>query len=156
MGKVFGLEGTPRGLGNQVSAEFNLAYRWHSCISDKDDKWTQNLYQELFGKSGEEVSMVELLQGLGKWEHSLDKDPHKRPFAGLKRDADGKFADDDLAAILTESVEDMAGKISPVTIANTKVNDFRRFRSEQYPEVSEAYYNTWVATGEKMGSWVFE
>ena len=110
MEKAFGHDGTPRGVGNQVSAEFNLAYRWHSCISDKDDQWTQNLYRELFGKNAEDISMPELLQGLGKWEHSLDKDPSKRPFAKLKRDANGKFADNDLANILTESVEDIAGK----------------------------------------------
>lgn len=58
--------------------------------------------------------MTELLQGLGKWEHSLNKDPQKRPFARLQRDANGKFSDDDLARILTESVEDTAGKFSPV------------------------------------------
>lgn len=110
MGNIFGKEGTPRGLGNQVSAEFNLAYRWHSCISDKDDKWTQALYRELFGKDAESVSMAELLQGMSKWEHSMDKDPQKRPFGKLQRDADGKFSDDDLAQILTESVEDIAGK----------------------------------------------
>lgn len=59
---------TPSGAGNQVSAEFNLAYRWHSCISDKDDKWTQELYRKLFGKEAEDVTLQELLQGLGKWE----------------------------------------------------------------------------------------
>lgn len=96
-------------MGNAVSAEFNLAYRWHSCISEKDDLWTQNLYQELFGKSADEVSFQELLQGLGKWEHSLDADPQKRPFAKLERDADGKFPDEGLAKILTESIEDVAG-----------------------------------------------
>lgn len=107
--KSFASDGTPRGIGNQVSAEFAIAYRWHSCISDRDDKWTQNLYRELFGKDSEEVSMQELLQGLGKWEHGLDKDPQKRPFAKLQRDADGKYSDDELARILTESVEDVAG-----------------------------------------------
>jgi len=102
--------GTPSGMGNQVSAEFNLAYRWHSCISDKDDKWTQELYRKLFGKKAEEVSLQELLQGLGKWEHSLDKDPQKRPFADLERGADGKLPDDALVEILTASIEDTAGK----------------------------------------------
>ncbi len=47
--------------------------------------------------------------GLGKWESSLDKDPQKRPFAGLKRDANGKLPDDGLVKILTESIEDTAG-----------------------------------------------
>lgn len=109
MGKIFTADGTPRGIGNQVSAEFNLVYRWHSCISDRDDKWTQNLYRELFGKESHEVSMMELLMGLSKWEHSLPKDPHKRDFAHLQRGADGKFSDDDLVKIITESIEDTAG-----------------------------------------------
>ena len=106
------MDGTPRGVGNQVSAEFAIAYRWHSGISDKDEKWTQALYRELFGKNAEEVSQQELLQGLGKWEQGLDKDPQKRPFAKLQRDGDGKFSDEDLARILTESVEDIAGSIN--------------------------------------------
>lgn len=93
-----------------MSAEFNLAYRWHSCISEKDDLWTQNLYKELFGKSADEVSFLELLQGLGKWEHGLDPDPQKRPFGNLQRGADGKLPDEGLARILTESIEDVAGR----------------------------------------------
>lgn len=96
-------------MGNAVSAEFNLAYRWHSCISEKDDRWTQELYKELFGKSADEVSFEELLQGLGKWEHSLDPDPQKRPFAKLQRGPDGKYPDEGLVRILTESIEDIAG-----------------------------------------------
>ena len=85
------------------------AYRWHSAISEKDEKWTENLYKELFGKSAQEVSLPELLQGLSQWEHSLDKDPQKRPFAHLQRGADGKFSDDDLVKIMTEAIEDPAG-----------------------------------------------
>ncbi|KAL8994260.1 MAG: hypothetical protein Q9169_005713 [Polycauliona sp. 2 TL-2023] len=109
MGNGYSSTGTPSGVGNAVSAEFNLAYRWHSCISEKDDEWTQNLYKELFGKSADEVSFQELLQGLGKWEQGLDPDPQKRPFAKLQRGADGKYPDEGLARILTESVEDVAG-----------------------------------------------
>ncbi|KAL9592549.1 MAG: hypothetical protein Q9179_006606, partial [Wetmoreana sp. 5 TL-2023] len=111
-----GDNGTPSGVGNAVSAEFNLAYRWHSCISEKDDLWTQNLYKELFGKSADEVSLQELLQGLGKWEHGLDPDPQKRPFAQLERGADGKLPDEGLVKILTESIEDVAGAFGPNNI----------------------------------------
>ena len=116
MSKIFGKDGTPSGVGNQVSAEFNLAYRWHSCISDRDDKWTRDLYKELFGKEAEQVSLPELLQGLGKWEAGLPKDPQKRPFAGLKRDADGKLPDDELVELLTSSIEDTAGAFGPNNI----------------------------------------
>ena len=122
-GKFFGQDGTPRGIGNQVSAEFNLVYRWHSAISDKDDKWTQELYKRLFGKPSEQVTMEELLMGLGKWEHSLDDDPVKREFHGLQRGADGKFSDDELVQILTESIEDTAGKKPP----KSKISKFGSF-----------------------------
>ncbi|KAI9845144.1 MAG: hypothetical protein M1837_005029 [Sclerophora amabilis] len=109
MGKVFGQNGTPRGVGNQVSAEFNLVYRWHSAISQRDEEWTEKLYKGLFGKASHEVSMRELLMGLNKWEKSLPQDPFERPFAHLKRQSDGKFNDDDLVKIMTESIEDPAG-----------------------------------------------
>jgi len=105
------------GVGNQVSAEFNLVYRWHSAISKKDEKWTEDLYLELFGKPSSEVSMRELLIGLKKWEAGMDKDPHKRPFAHLHRGEDGKFSDDELVHIMTEAIEDTAGKFNPDSFA---------------------------------------
>ncbi|KAF4310263.1 Cytochrome P450 [Botryosphaeria dothidea] len=110
MAKVYGTDGTPRGVGNQVSAEFNLVYRWHSCTSKRDEQWTEDIYKNMFGKPASEVPMDELLRGLAKWDKTLDKDPQKRPFAELKRGADGKYADDDLVKILTESIEDCAEK----------------------------------------------
>ena len=104
----------PRGVGNQVSCEFNLVYRWHSCISARDEKWTEDLYREIFGKNASEISMGELLQGLQKLEESLDEDPQKREFAGLKRKADGSYDDGELAEILTSSIEDCAGNYSRI------------------------------------------
>ncbi len=109
MGKVFGKDGTPRGIGNQVSAEFNLVYCWHSATSKCDEEWTENTYQEIFGKEAGDVSMQELLSGLDKWEHELvSKDPLDRPFTHLKRGADQRYNDDDLVKIMTESIEDTA------------------------------------------------
>lgn len=101
---------TPAGLGNQCSVEFNLAYRWHSATSAKDEKWTEEAYKQMFGKPAEEVSMMELLMGLHKYEKSIPEDPGERTFAGLERQADGSFKDDDLVKIMTEAVEDVAGK----------------------------------------------
>lgn len=100
------------GVGNQVSAEFNLVYRWHSAISKRDEEWTEELYLELFGKPSHEVSMRELLIGLKNWEASMDKDPQKRPFAKLNRGEDGKFSDDELVNIMTSAIEDTAGKLT--------------------------------------------
>lgn len=84
-------------------------YRWHSCISQRDEKWSEELYMEIFGKSYKEVSMQELLIGLGKLEAMTPDDPLKRDFAGMKRASDGKLNDDDLVRELTASIEDLAG-----------------------------------------------
>lgn len=34
------------GIGNQVSVEFNLLYRWHSATSLRDEGWTEKLFKE--------------------------------------------------------------------------------------------------------------
>ena len=101
--------GTERGTGNAVSAEFNLVYRWHSATSKRDEQWTEEMYKEIFGKTAATVSLEELLKGLSAWEHNLSKDPSERPFAHLQRGADGKYSDDDLVKIMTDSIEDTAG-----------------------------------------------
>lgn len=106
---LFG-DGASQATGNQVSAEFNLVYRWHSCISARDQKWSEDLYKELFaGQDPQKISMQQFGCGLGRWEAKLPEDPAERPFANLHRNADGTFPDDDLVKIFEESVEDVAG-----------------------------------------------
>ncbi|KAF4625551.1 hypothetical protein G7Y89_g12617 [Cudoniella acicularis] len=93
-----------QGIGNQVSAEFNLT------VSEKDDKWTQGVYKQMFpGKDPEDVTLPELLRTLRAMEANLPDDPLQRPFAGLKRKDDGTFDDDALVEILEASVSDVAG-----------------------------------------------
>jgi linoleate 8R-lipoxygenase/9,12-octadecadienoate 8-hydroperoxide 8R-isomerase len=103
------------GVGNQVSAEFNLVYRWHSTISDRDEKWTKELWDGLFGK-GRDPKTVEVGEFLGKMTEvykKTDKDPAKRLFAGLKRNDDGTLPDQPLVDILVSSVEDCANSFGP-------------------------------------------
>ncbi|KAL6717332.1 hypothetical protein ACLMJK_005247 [Lecanora helva] len=96
--------------GNQVSAEFNLVYRWHAVLSKKDDAWVQDMYKRLFpGKEPNQISFHELLQGLDAWEKDFSEDPQQRPFADLKRSQDGSLNDDELVGILTAGIEDQAG-----------------------------------------------
>ena len=111
-----GPEAAASGLGNQVSLEFNLAYRWHSCIGRQDEEWTEATYRELFGKTGKDVSIPELLVGLKKWQTEMPEDPARRTFAHLERDSDGKFDDGELMNILTESIEQVAGKWCCISI----------------------------------------
>ncbi|OGE56018.1 hypothetical protein PENARI_c003G02651 [Penicillium arizonense] len=102
-------EVTPSGLGNQCSVEFNLAYRWHSTISQEDEQWTEEAYEHLVGKPGDEASVDELLSALGEYGRNLNPDPSKRTFAQLERQADGKFRDEELVMILTDAIESVSG-----------------------------------------------
>lgn len=102
--------GAASGTGNVVSAEFNLCYRWHSCISEKDDRWIQDFYQELFGKPATEVGMQDMVLGFAKFEKSIPEDPGQRTFGGYQRDPHtGRFNDDELAECITSAIEDCAG-----------------------------------------------
>jgi hypothetical protein len=47
----------PVGEGNVVSIEFNLLYRWHATLSEKDTAWTETKFNEIFqGKDFSKVS----------------------------------------------------------------------------------------------------
>lgn len=109
------MKGVPIGVGNQVSAEFNLVYRWHSTVSERDEKWTQEMWDGLFGK-GRDPKSVGKYEFLGKLDEvykKTDKDPSKRNFAGLKRRDNGTLPDDDLVDILVSSIEDCANSFGP-------------------------------------------
>lgn len=102
--------GAESGTGNVVSAEFNLCYRWHSCISEKDDRWIQDFYADLFGKPATEVGVQDMVMGFTKFERSIPDDPGERTFGRYQRDPrTGRFRDDDLVACITAAVEDPAG-----------------------------------------------
>ena len=40
-----------RGLGNQVTVEFNLLYRFHCAISQRDEKYTEDFMREAFDEA---------------------------------------------------------------------------------------------------------
>ncbi|MCJ1387116.1 hypothetical protein MMC17_010245 [Xylographa soralifera] len=115
--KHFDPEGAPRGIGNQVSVEFNLLYRFHSCISKRDEAWTQDFFQKAFpGKTVDEFNQLnplELVGSLQTFFAQVDPDPSKREFGGLKRQTEGPskgmFKDEELVKVLKESIEDPAG-----------------------------------------------
>lgn len=112
VGRLFDPEGVPRGIGNQVSAEFNLLYRFHSVISRRDEKWMNEFMQELFPDSTKPLDQLtpqEFIQGLLRFEQSIPNDPSQRSFGKLQRDANGKFNDAELVNIMKDSMEDPAG-----------------------------------------------
>lgn len=100
----------PEGVGNHVSAEFNLIYRWHSTISLKDEQWTiAEMKRLLKGKEPGTATMDDILRALGEWQADLPGQPEARTFENLTRLPDGTFPDDEMVKILTESIEDVAG-----------------------------------------------
>lgn len=138
---LFG-DGASQATGNQVSAEFNLVYRWHSCISARDQKWSEDLYKELFaGQDPQKISMQQFGCGLGRWEAKLAEDPAERPFANLHRNADGTFPDDDLVKIFEESVEDVAGAFGasnvPEIFRSVEVMGIKQARSWNLATLNE-------------------
>lgn len=103
-------KGAESGTGNVVSAEFNLCYRWHSCISEKDDRWIQGFYADLFGKPATEVGIQDMVMGFAKFERSIPDEPSQRTFGGYQRDpSTGRFRDNDLVGCISAAIEDCAG-----------------------------------------------
>lgn len=111
MGKDAGtFAGSERGTGSMVSAEFNLSYRWHSCISAKDDQWIKDFYGTIFeNKDPENLTLQDMAMGFVKFERGIPEDPAERTFGGFKRGPDGKFSDDDLVNCISDAIEDVAG-----------------------------------------------
>lgn len=99
---IFGTK-IPQAGGNQVSAEFSLIYRWHACISQRDEKWTDTLLAKV-GVKPDPISAAM------KWADDLAKQaPRERQFNDMTRNPDGTYDDDALSQIWVESVEDIAG-----------------------------------------------
>ncbi|KJZ74142.1 hypothetical protein HIM_06373 [Hirsutella minnesotensis 3608] len=102
-------EGAQSGVGSVVSAEFNLCYRWHSCISEMDDQWIQDFYKELLGDNYGNMDIRTLMTAVKKFEMSIPKDPAERTFGGFTRGPDGRFNDNDLVTSLAAAIEQPGG-----------------------------------------------
>ncbi|KAF3941804.1 hypothetical protein ABW19_dt0206713 [Dactylella cylindrospora] len=108
--KSFGANSTSQHIGNQVSVEFKLVYRWYSCISRKDERWVEDFYQKVFpGQDIYNISTEALQAGLDQYEETIKDDPGFRDFHHIKRNFDGTLPDDELVQILVEGIEDCAG-----------------------------------------------
>ncbi|KAE8166073.1 heme peroxidase [Aspergillus tamarii] len=101
----------PRGIGNQVSAEFNMIYRWHAAISNQDEAWAHEFLKNVFGAEVNPgtLSIDEFVGGLRRWFEGIDPDPARWTFDGLQRQQDGSFKDADLVNILQTGTECVAG-----------------------------------------------
>lgn len=132
---IFDPQGTPRGIGNQVSAEFNFIYRWHSATSNEDEKWANGLMSQVIGKdvdvskcdaypdrhhfamqeygliSAGSMSVDDFRTGFASWisKNINTNEPNTWVFDNLKRQSDGSFADKDLMKLLKEATDNVAG-----------------------------------------------
>ncbi|KAF4508626.1 hypothetical protein G6O67_004977 [Ophiocordyceps sinensis] len=102
-------KGAESGVGNVVSAEFNLCYRWHSCISEMDEAWIEDFYKQLLGDDYGEMNLQALMGGLKKFVMSIPPNPAHRTFGGFSRGPDGRFNDDDLAGCIATAIEQPGG-----------------------------------------------
>ncbi|GFG11879.1 psi-producing oxygenase A [Aspergillus lentulus] len=110
--EVFDKGGIPRGVGNQVSAEFNMIYRWHAAISNQDEAWANSLCQRVFGPDidGSTLSVNQFLDGLRKYfEDNVPGEPATWTFGGLERQQDGRFTDSELVHLIADGCENVAG-----------------------------------------------
>ncbi|KAF8066828.1 heme peroxidase [Lyophyllum atratum] len=103
---------SPRGEGNVVSVEFNLLYRWHATLSEKDAKWTEEVFEAVFpGKDLKQLSASDFKEAA----HARlipDPDVKKWKFGGLERQQNGRFKDDDLARIIQDGTQNSAAAFS--------------------------------------------
>ncbi|KAL0633266.1 hypothetical protein Q9L58_007819 [Maublancomyces gigas] len=100
----------PRGVGNTVSREFNLLYRFHSVQSEREAACVTKTITDMFGDADvPNLSGREFFTGLGKWMNSIPNEPLDRVVPGLVRNKDNSYNDADLTAILSEAIDDAAG-----------------------------------------------
>lgn len=111
-----------RGLGNQVTVEFNLLYRFHCAISLKDEKYAEDFMQQYFGKDGswnaKDLSLKEFMEEMGKARARDAGNPPKEPWEetfGLplteelcfkRNKVTGLFSDQQMIDELTKAMDD--------------------------------------------------
>ncbi|GAA5977217.1 hypothetical protein JCM5350_003259 [Sporobolomyces pararoseus] len=101
-----------RGTGNAVSIEFDLLYRWHACVGEKDTKWIEELMRKYSQTPWDQMTQEDFVKIYRGLAGEMGPDVKKWTFGGLKRtgkDGTGKFSDDDLVRVLTEATEEVAG-----------------------------------------------
>ncbi|KAH7098788.1 putative linoleate diol synthase [Auriculariales sp. MPI-PUGE-AT-0066] len=93
-----------RGEGNACSVEFNHVYRWHATLSKEDEKWTEDLFEQILrGQPPDQITPADFIK-------AVQNIPSKQinGVNGLKRGQNGRYSDADLAEILHKASEEPA------------------------------------------------
>ncbi|KAK6346772.1 hypothetical protein TWF696_006881 [Orbilia brochopaga] len=94
--KKNGKEGLARGIGNQVSVEFNMLYRFHCAIGSKDEVWMNELIRKTYGTKLFELgeakdangNVITEMKDMATWDpSSLTSDQFNRINVLLGKDA---------------------------------------------------------------------
>ncbi|KAK3389545.1 heme peroxidase-domain-containing protein [Podospora didyma] len=123
---------TSRGLGNQVTVEFNALYRFHCAISLKDEKYTEDLMKEMFGKPESwDPKTTTLPQFVGMMGQMKQEQARKGPVEpsevtfGLKKDESrhftrnevtGLFDDQKMVNALLKAMDDPISNFGPKNV----------------------------------------
>lgn len=91
--------------------EFAVLYHWHAALSAADDKWMEDILHEVFPdlKCLDDVTVEMYHQVMKVYGHKLfSTEPRNWTFGGLKRQANGKFNDAELAEVIKKCIEEPA------------------------------------------------
>ncbi len=100
-----------RGTGSHVSVEFAVLYHWHAALSAADDKWMESIIRSVFPDlvSIDDVTIEMFQKVMMAHGHDLMAQEAKNwTFGGLKRGADGRFRDDELADLIKSCISEPA------------------------------------------------
>ena len=117
---------TTRGIGNQVTVEFNLLYRFHCAISLKDEEYAEDVMRATFGIDPANCSVQQFLQAM-RDSKQYNKDPPEpsevtfgipndsaRHF--VRNDITNLFDDDKMIQALTAAMDDPISNFGPRNI----------------------------------------
>ena len=100
-----------RGTGSVVSVEFAVLYHWHAALSNADAQWMEDIIRTEVPtlKSIDDVDeKIFMKVVMGQVKKLFSKEPKDWTFGGLERQEDGSFANDDLAKIIKDCIEEPA------------------------------------------------
>ncbi|KAG6830533.1 hypothetical protein H0H92_000205 [Tricholoma furcatifolium] len=111
------LKQSEKGKGHESTVESSLLYsRWSSLSSKQDSEAFERLVTSELGLSDDidnpsDIAALTTSSFHDLLHDSASRNPNKRQrnFAGLRRNSDGRFKDEDLARVLQDATEQVAG-----------------------------------------------